>query len=161
MLKCCIDCFDRMSVVENITHASFFNNRPRSLSASSSCLHLQIHHWLRAGFVDEQPTVSRTPPCPTRNQPSKVCPAHRQTAPCVSTSGNILVEKALYPFLVNLVNSVECVLDSYSPQVSGRNLRAQGEMQIDPSDRGFSQMKLKNGRIFDRGGRTVDFPDLM
>lgn len=149
-----------MIVVENMTHEPFINNHPRRLSASSSSSRLQIQKW-RVGFVDEQPTATRTPPYPTRSQPSKACQAHHLTSPCVSNPANSLVERALYPFLVSLVNSVECVLDSHSPQVSGRNLHAQGDVQVDPFDWRFNQMKLKNGWIIDCYRRLVDFPGNM
>lgn len=92
----------------------------------------------RVQFVDEQLTASRTPPYPTQSQPSMASQVHHLPTLCVSSPANISVERAPYFFFVNFVNSVECVLDSYSPQVSGRNLLAPGEKQVNPFDRGFN-----------------------
>lgn len=64
-----------------------------------------------------------------------------------------------YPLLVSLVDGVQSVLDGDTLEIAGGDFHAQGEVQVNPLDGRFRQVKLEYAGVVYSRRALVDFPE--
>lgn len=91
-------------------------------------------------------TVSSTRLCPTRSQQGRVFPTRHPPGTCQyhleeikGSGGRREQNDSTYLLLELLVDGIKCILDCDSLQISGGDLEAQGEVQVNLLDWGVDE----------------------